>query len=704
MSVIRARSAAALLVLLAGIGISPAATARCEALLPVSAAKPSPVRAITAEDLVGLRDIGFPDAALLGSLSPLALSPDGGQAAFVLNRADPITNSYCRALVVIAITPGAVPRIVDRGGELITYIDIKRGLFVPGGFPNLVIPAWSPDGRWIAYLKRIGGVTQVWRARSDGSAAGLVTRSPGDIEAVTWSNDGRALLIATRPGKIAAQAAIAREARSGYLYDERIVTYSGGYPQIRAADAPLENFAVDPASGAMRPATADETVAMGAAGGVGTLTMEAMAANGRRAWTERRAASPASPARLTVSGLNGAPIQCDDASCSGGIIGLWWDGAGRELRYLRREGWARGQTAFYRWSPGQGVPHRLWLTDDVIQGCRPVRDLLLCLRENSRTPRHIVLIDPVTGASSLVYDPNPEFAAVRLGRVERLKWTNDRGLEAWGDLVLPPGHRPGETLPMVVVQYHSDGFLRGGTGDDYPIYLFAAHGFAVLSLEQPAAITSTMTGLKDWDEIVATQYRGWAERRSLLSSLLTGVNLAVATGAVDRKRIGLTGLSDGSSTVRFALINAPGMFAAAAISTCCLDPKTVMTYGGIAWAEYNRKMGFPPATRDDPGFWQPYSLALNARDIDMPLLMQLPDDEYLMALEAFEALREHGKPVEMYVFPGEYHAKYQPIHRLAVYNRDVDWFSFWLQSRSDPDPAKAAQYARWEAMRATLRR
>jgi hypothetical protein len=116
-----------------------------------------------------------------------------------------------------------------------------------------------------------------------------------------------------------------------------------------------------------------------------------------------------------------------------------------------------------------------------------------------------------------------------------------------------------------------------------------------------------------------------------------------------------------------------------------------------------RAMGYPPATRDDPDFWRPYSMALNARAMDRPLLMQLADEEYLLGLETFTALREAGQPVEMYVFPGEHHIKWQPAHRRAIYERNLDWFQFWLQSHVDPDPAKAAQYKRWEAMRAQLR-
>ena len=80
--------------------------------------------------------------------------------------------------------------------------------------------------------------------------------------------------------------------------------------------------------------------------------------------------------------------------------------------------------------------------------------------------------------------------------------------------------------------------------------------------------------------------------------------------------------------------------------------------------------------------------------------MQISDDEYHQALGAFTALREHGKPVEMYVFQGEHHNKWQPQHRAAIYARNLDWFGFWLQGQVDADPAKAAQYTRWTAMRA----
>ncbi len=46
---------------------------------------------------------------------------------------------------------------------------------------------------------------------------------------------------------------------------------------------------------------------------------------------------------------------------------------------------------------------------------------------------------------------------------------------------------------------------------------------------------------------------------------------------------------------------------------------------------------------------------------------------------ARDALKELGKPVELYIFPNEYHNKTQPMHRWNVYRRNVQWFQFWLQ-------------------------
>jgi len=676
--------------------VSPsAASASCNNLLPVAGAGSGHRRPVSARDLIELREIGSPDSASFASPTPFAVSPDGAQVAYIINRADLATNSYCRALVVTNIAKPGQSRILDSGGELIKIIDVQQGFYVPTGATEVITPVWSPDGRWIAYLRRDRGMTQVWTAAADGSGARQISHAPVDVTALTWTGDGR-LLFGTPRDEARARRAIDREGDRGWLYDERVSPDISARPRLRATDE-LDVFAADLQTGSVMPATPTDRALLKAAPLPGRpVDPVAIDGHGRRAWVERDASSPMAPAVLTVSTAEGGSARCNASVCSGGIFSIWWDRG--TLLFLRREGWDRETIALYRWTPGPAEPVAIVRTNDMLHGCVKAREELVCTRESSRQPRRVVAIDVQTGKTRLLFDPNPEFAHIRLGQVVHLRWRNKFGMEARGDLVLPSDYRRGRRLPMVVVQYHSDGFLRGGTGDEYPIFLLAQRGFAVLSTERSALYASQFPDLKSWDAIIAANQKDWAERHSLLSSVLTGVKMAVDQGYADPKRVGISGLSDGSTTVAFALIHSHA-FKAAAVSTCCIEPNTTMTYGGIAWADWLKTIGYPPATSNDRTFWRDMSLAQNAANIDTPLLMQLSDKEFRLALEAFSALREKHKPVEMYIFPDEAHVKWQPIHRLAVYERNLDWFSFWLQDKQDPAPAKQAHYARWRVMR-----
>ena len=68
-------------------------------------------------------------------------------------------------------------------------------------------------------------------------------------------------------------------------------------------------------------------------------------------------------------------------------------------------------------------------------------------------------------------------------------------------------------------------------------------------------------------------------------------------------------------------------------------------------------------------------------------------------MQLITALRESDKPVEMFIYAGELRLKNQPKHRYEIYERNVDWFNFWLKDKQDLDPAKAEQYTRWQGLR-----
>jgi dipeptidyl aminopeptidase/acylaminoacyl peptidase len=336
------------------------------------------------------------------------------------------------------------------------------------------------------------------------------------------------------------------------------------------------------------------------------------------------------------------------------------------------------------------------VTDDVLIGCDLGQDEIVCAREGSTQPRRIVGLDLASGRERVIHDPNPEVRHLRLGEVRRFRFRNAYGVESFADLVLPPDHQPGERHPLIVAPYISHGFLRGGGGDEVPIQVLAAKGFAVLNLARPD-LTPVPRQATTERELLTLVRVDWVDRRNVQSSLETAIDLALATGAVDSDRMGITGWSDGASTVQWALINS-SLFKVASLSSCCEDIYAYPLASGPAYSKLTRDFGykfFEPGTET---FWRPMSLVLNVEQVDAPILIQNVDSEYEVGLDILEVYRRKNRPIELYVFENETHYKWQPAHRLAVYERTTEWFEFWLMQRLNCDPARAEQNRRWMEM------
>lgn len=652
-------------------------------------------RSLKIDDLVELVDIGVSNPH--DSESPFGISPDGKSIAFLERRANAQENQYCQRLLVTQFDGTGKVKELDRGGDFIRKDSqfLKFASLMTGG-AKVIRPRWSPDGGTIAFLKRVGTTSQVWLVAADGrKGAYRATGMPDDVDDFAWSAEGKALLVASRPGIRLQAEAIAREALDGFLFDDRFSPDKADRPIPRGPVA-VEYDVVELSSGATRDASTEE---------IGLLRPNRPLAedqkregfsqgmNGLAAWREpvhpKRLISPAQPVIVLADGQQ---VKCAEPYCTG-IRELWWSADGGHLYMRQRTGWGSSQTALLSWKMGEAKPKKVLGTDDVLVGCQLVKDRLICAREGTAQPRRLVAIDPQTGRQRIIHDPNPAFRHIVLGKVKRFRFRNAYGVESWADLVLPPLHKAGDKHPLVVVQYFSEGFLRGGTGDEFPIQLLAAKGFAVLSFARPDLEPKGETE----DELMAAFQTDWLDRRSVQSSLEMTIDLAIATGAVDKNRMGITGFSDGTATTQWALINSP-LFKAASMGSCCEDMYAFPLAAGPYFTRWTRKSGrryFEPGTEEQ---WKPLSLTLNVDRIDTPILVQTGDSEYEIGLDVTEVYRRRGKAFELYVLEGEPHVKYQPAHRHAIYARSTEWFQFWLKLEMNCDPAKSAQYSRWKAM------
>lgn len=660
----------------------------CDTLLP-PAIVTGPSRQIAASDLVGLRETGWADG-YPGAPSPLSMSPDGKTLAVVLRRGDPARNRHCVGLVLLPLAGGR-PTLLDAGDTLLRDRAPWMGIAdQPSGRPLYNRPRWSPDGRALFYLRAVEGLAQVWHVDRATGRARPATAAASDVIDFGLTADGGAIVYSCRCWLARARQALSREGLRGWVYDLRFPTLLAAAPSPLAE--PAELHALDLVTGKERSVRDDDRSLGVSLGEISeALELPKPAAPYQVSYKLKVADRPFGGSRLRIV-RGGVEVRCPDSVCEGPIWDWWAQGG--DLYVLRAPpADSMGREEVLRWRPGKAA-RSIWIGQGVLAGCVPDRASVICMYEEATMPLRIVRLSLESGRLETLLDLNPEFQNLRLGLVERLAWRDANGIQAYGDLMLPPDHRLGDQHPLIVVQYESRGFLRGGSGNEFPVPLFAGHGYAVLSINQPRrAIAARGAQATTIDAFQAAMYAGLWQRRALLASLDAGIDAVLGLGLADPARIGLTGMSDGAATACFALINHP-RYAAASLGPGCPDPVTFTALAGPAFADSVARWGLPPADTGQD-VWRSLSVARNADRIRIPILIQTGDAELRVAQESFEALRRRCRPIEMIVYPDEYHNKWQPAHLETMYETDVAWFDYWLRDRR---PASTDQAARWDQL------
>lgn len=686
------------------VSVALRAVKKCVVAWGISAGALAPVheaQAVSSRQLVEIVDFGSPE-----------VSPDGDYVAFRAMQASVERNSYDTAWYVQPMDGASPPRRVADGG-----VPLRDS----AGIAEPALAVWSPDGRWIYYRALLDGRIDVWRAAADGTGARPVTRSGADVDDFMLDEAGRVLKYRVGPTREEVRAAEQAEYDRGIRIDKATPLgqnlFRSGYTEGRLATQRLGQVfnrvplptavperwkAIDLATGTVRDLAPREIppVAPSSAppAGLADLWKQAREPGGERiaVLTRRDDASGRRQVELGVlpDGKARGIVKCTAGPCvDKEISGLQWRPGGDEVLFTVTQYDAGFAQSIHRWNVRSGTVHLVAASSGMFEGegrwgpgsCGVSAVALACVTAEANRPPRLERIDLQTGDRQVLFDPN-EGLARDLSRLpmQLLRWTDAQGRQFAGQLY-PARRTDGAPPPLFVTYYRCMGFVRGGSGDEWPLAAMAEQGISTLCISAPA-------------------FPGVAAERYDLgkSAIESAVALLASEGRIDGSKVGMGGLSFGSEVTMWTLIHSK-LIAAASLAS----PTTSQMYyllGSNIGEEFlsllrsNWQLGAPDET---PEQWRRISPASNLGAIDAPILMQFPEQEYMHGLDyAIPLMR--GNRADVYVFPHEPHNKFQPRHKLAAYERNLDWFRFWLLDQEDPDPDKARQYAHWRAMRSSL--
>jgi dipeptidyl aminopeptidase/acylaminoacyl peptidase len=665
----------------------------------------------------------------VADLTGPVISPNGNSVAFRLEQASVVRNTYDVFWYVQAMDGKSPPRRVADGGVL---LHDTAGGSVPGH------AVWSPDGRWIYYRALVDGQIAVWRAAADGSGAQPVTHDLADVRDFAPSADGKTLKYsvgATRAAVIAAEQA---EYDRGIHIDDTVPVGQGGLFRSGNFDGRLETQrfrsgspsfdrvqllagvpdqwkAVELGTGKTRdlplskrppqpPTTSDLSDKMRKAIGMRTLEssppwkLEVDPDTGRTALLiragEEKGLMRKPDVQLAMLPKAGSSrlIKCQAESCTGkAISSIQWRPRSDDVLFTVTDGHEGQAQSIYRWNVRTGAVHSVTQSTGMLNGgeryesggCGVSFEAMVCVVAKADRPPRLERIDLATGERQVLFDPNAALALdmAKTTPAHLIRWTDAKGREFSGQFF--PARRTGnEPSPLFVNYYVCRGFLRGGVGDEWPFVSMAEDGISALCIN-------------------SAPYRLDAiERYGIgLSAVQSVIDLLASKGEIDRTRVGMGGLSFGTEVTLWTVMKSD-LLAAASVTSPMMSRNWYLfaSMKGDAFLKPMKEFWQLGAQDETPERWRVLAPARNLDAIKAPILMQMPEQEYEMALDyAIPLIREHR--ADLYVFPNEPHQKFQPKHKLAAYERNLDWFRFWLQGYEDPDPAKQAQYAHWREMK-----
>ena len=613
------------------------------------------------------------EIAETADISGVTASPDGKWVVYRVERPSTLTNRIDVDWYIVATDGTSSPRALGRTG---TAFWNDAGVVEPGE------ATWTPDSKQIVVRALVDGRIALWSSLVEGSGFRFFAGGDGDIEAFAFDKEG-SLITREGPSRDLIARTEETERESGILVDGQTdlaqPLFRGALIHGRAASQRFSGDWFDRVpllSGMPRIFTVREPSGEQRSAGEREKALLAPAPDPVRLLT----IDLTPDLRIAVEALGVCKTK---TGCAANLLRLsWWVPLADGDAVVAVQDADFRQT-LHRWSHKSGRLSRLASSDGLLSGdehyftpCIATANAIFCVEAAAALPPRLVRIDS-SGRKQVIDSPNPNPDRDGL-LVETIAWQVS-GSRASGVLIRPkiPGR-----LPLFVTYYNCAGYLRGGTGNEWPLRALAAHGIAALCVNAVPGDTT-----KD------------ARYRRAQAAVEGAAKLLSDRGIVDANRVGMAGLSFGSEVTMWTATNSD-LLKAVSIASVQMEPAYYWFNarpGRETFAENVRKTWGAGAPDETPALWKTLSPSLNVDRIKAPILMQFPEQEARLSIELVSRLAT-ARMGETHIFPYAPHIKVEPRQKLAAYERNLDWFRFWLKGETDPDPAKAGQYQRWSKL------
>ncbi len=299
------------------------------------------------------------------------------------------------------------------------------------------------------------------------------------------------------------------------------------------------------------------------------------------------------------------------------------------------------------------------------------------IRSSYQTPADIVRIGLArTGPAEitqLTRVNDDVLARVKLGTVERVRYTSTGNTMVDGWVVKPPNFDPSKKYPLLM-EIHGGPHGAYGVGFNYQFQNFAANNYVVL-YTNPRGSTGygSAFGNAIMHAYPSVDY----------DDLMAGVNAVVNKGYVDTTRMYVGGCS-GGGVLSSWVIGHTNRFAAAAVRCPVIDWLSFAGQTDIPFFTYNF---FDAPFWEKPEQWLKQSPLMYVGNVTTPTVVMtgvldmrtpMPQSE-----EYYAALKMRGVPSALIRFEGEYHgtgSKPSNFMRTQLYM--MSWYNRWRRTGS----------------------